>query len=91
MLIVAHADQRGVQHQTRRLLGSALARGGHLALGPTSQSYIEIVYPPERSYSIHIFRKPTLLQWVSRIRALAPSGIAAIEASDSDDSHVSSR
>jgi hypothetical protein len=51
VLIVAHADERGVQHQTGRLLGGALARGGRPALGPTSQGYIQIVDFPERTRS----------------------------------------
>jgi hypothetical protein len=45
VLIVHHADERGLKRKARRLLGGALARGGHPTLGPAGQAYIEIVYP----------------------------------------------
>jgi hypothetical protein len=43
-LIVVHADERGLQRQTRCLLGGARARGGDVAFAPTGQGHFEIVY-----------------------------------------------
>jgi hypothetical protein len=44
-LTVLHADERGLKREAGRLLGGPLARGGHSAVRPASQGYIQIVYP----------------------------------------------
>ena len=44
-LIIAHAYERNIQLQARRLLCEARAGGGHIAIGTPRNGYIDLIHP----------------------------------------------